>query len=132
MKGQFQALFRIKPRVAVCLVIKLQLFIQDIAPPTRTFRDVLSCQFKMYTSRHCSLSPMDLKKRPDFLENIIEVPCLVPCLGRIGVAVHGIAAPDNMQALFFHLLSQFWQILINLISPEAGDKGHSSCFIFRV
>ena len=75
---------------------------------------------------------MNLKKGTDFPEDVIKVPCLMTGCSGVGVAVHGITAPDHLEAFLFHLPCQLRQVLINLVSSKTGYQGHTAWLILRI
>src|SRR5690625_7193934 len=65
---------------------------------------------------------VDLERRLQLVENVIEVSGFYIVGGGKSVSVHRVTAPDHRETLPVDRTDQPWQILLHLIDTEPGDQ----------
>lgn len=93
---QLQRLLLIQSRIAESLVPLAQVFILQTLAATRALRDSITCQLEMHATEEATTLLMDAEGRRKLAENGFERSCLDASRRAPGVAVHGIALPDDL------------------------------------
>ena len=129
---QFDALFGVETRVTVGLIVELKMLVEKLAAATGAFRYILAGEFQVDAARDRPFRLVDLEEVPDLSQDFLEFPGLLPEFAGVGVAVHRVAAPDQLETLLFHFGGEPWQMILDDPGPEAGDQGQPARFIIRV
>src|SRR5688572_25804482 len=98
----------------------------------RAFRHVFSGHFDVDATGVSSFSLVNVHEASHLGHDLIEGPRLVAVRGLDGIAVHGVAGPNDMAAFLLHGADEFGQMTVDLVLAEAGNKGEPACFIGRV
>ena len=72
-----------------------EVFLFDLTPTAGAFGDILTRHLDVDTPGVCPFGMVDGEEVFDLRENGVECACLVSVGGVNGVAVHGIAGPDD-------------------------------------
>ena len=96
------------------------------------FGHVLAGEFDMNTAGMGSFGFVDCKEPFDFAQNLFERPRLVTSPALDGIAVHGIASPDNSSSLAFYRAYKGWQTFFHLVVSHAADQNQPPGVIVRI
>src|SRR6056297_2095717 len=128
-KCHFQALFVIKSRITVGFVVGAQaVFVQTICA-THTLGNIITGKLQMNTSQMTGFRTVYIKGCFDFAEDLIEISCFNIVSGGIGIAVHGIAAPNNGVAVLLYSTNKCREVFWNLFVAHAGNEYDFTCFM---
>ena len=99
-----------------------QVFVRHRAHAAGAFGHVLAGHLEMHAAGDGTLGVVDGKELLHLPQHAVEGPGLV-ARGRLDrVAVHRVADPEHVGALFLHRLDQARQMLANLACAEARDQ----------
>ena len=128
-EGKFHALLGIEAGVTVGLVVQVQVVIQQLPAPAGALSHILSGQFQVNTARAAPFSRVNPVEGAYFGENVIKIPRFLPITVLVGIAVHRVATPDNLESFPSNLPDQLRQTSLYFLSTEPGDEGQPSRFI---
>jgi len=94
-EGQLQRLLLIQPRIAEARIVCAEVIrIQRLAA-AETLRDGLPRQLEVDAAKIRALLRVDLEGFLQLLQDVLEVARLDARPGGLGIAVHGVALPDD-------------------------------------
>lgn len=133
-KGQLQSLLLIQTRVAKRSVVGGQVILVKTFAAAQALGDGVARQLKVHAAQVAALLLVDAQRLLELLVNVVEATSLDAGARRQGVAVHGVALPDDAAAVLGVLdgADVPGQELGNLASAVAGDEGNLASLALRV
>lgn len=128
-ESDFHRLFVIQPRVDGAAIVTCEVGFGEIAWSAGAFRDIFAGEFEMNTGESSADLAVDAEGRDDFRDDIIEGARFDAIAGSLGVAVHGIAAPEDSQVCFLNGFGEPWEFGSDFVGPEAVNESQSSGFV---
>src|ERR1700690_2410708 len=131
-EGKLKRLIGVEPRIAMRVVAARQILFRNRLRAAQAFGDVLPRHLEMYTARMRPLGAVHFEECPHFFDNSLEGAGLEAALRCDGVAVHGIARPDDGGALAPQGPAETQQFLANSVGAKAADERDASRLVFRI
>ena len=120
---QLQRLAGVQPRVARRLVPPGQVGVGDLLRAAEALGDVVAGQLDVHAARPRADGRVHLEEAAHLVHDVLEAPRLVPAGGLEGVAVHGVALPDDAaRAGPLDGLDQRRQHVAHPARAHAGDE----------
>ena len=121
----------VETRVAHGFVGLIESILVEAIATTDTFGDGVSGEFDMDAARPRAFLTMSGEEAADLLEHLVEVTGLATTFGRVGVAVHWIAGPDDGVSGIADCGEERRQAGLHLFGAHAGDEGEAAGHAFR-
>src|SRR6185437_5164849 len=109
--GKLERLARIEARSAMRMIAIAERRFGDRLRAADAFGDVLAGHLEMDAARIAAFGRMDGEEAFDLAQDLIDQPRLVAGGRGDGVAMHGIAAPENLAPGLLHRADQGRQLL---------------------
>src|SRR3954466_13462947 len=95
-EGELQRLTGVQPRVAGGLVPAVEVLVADLHRAAEALGDVLTGELDVDAARPGAQRAVHVEEAEHLVHHAVEVPGLVAGGRLVGVAVHGIALPDDL------------------------------------
>src|SRR5690625_531456 len=131
-EGHFQALLVVQPRIAIGVVIVMQLAGMQPFGSSDTFGHVITCKLKMHASQVTALVAVDGKRLAYFGDDIIKITGFDIVFRCKRIAMHGITAPHYRHPFMLDLANEVWQSFFHLIFAKPADKYNFTLFVYGI
>src|SRR5438105_13573953 len=109
-----------------------QILLRNILRTAETFGDVLAGEFEVNSTRMGSFGAVNLKKCAYLFQDAVEWPGFVSARGLDGVAVHGIAGPNDMAPFARDPPQHFRECFRDFIGAKTAYQRQAPGLVLRV
>src|SRR5579871_316127 len=129
---ELQGLLGIEPWIDLRAVGACKVRLGQPPRSTDALRDVLPGELDVHPPEHRAELLVNAKGGLHFAEDIVEPARLDASRGGLGIAVHGIAHPENLGTALAHRADHLGQPVLNLPHAEAMNEGQPSGLVLRI